>query len=82
VDTISRCTLSISPPTTVSTACASFLENYLSYSGCLSAHQNDTDFKSKTWRIYLERTAAMWRTKDEVIKLIDNNGNTVDAFTY
>lgn len=82
VHTLSACTLQITPPAGVSTACANFLTQYLSYNGCVSAHQNDTNFKGTTWRVYLGRTTALWRTRYEVVKLIDNNGKTVDAFSY
>jgi hypothetical protein len=82
VATINRCTLAISPPAGVTSACANFLENHLSYAGCVAGHQNDPGFKSTTWRVYLGRSTPMWRTKNEVVKLIDQNGNTVDAFAY
>jgi hypothetical protein len=82
VATLNRCTLSISPPPGLTTACDNFLENYLSYNGCVDAHQDDSGFKSDTWRVYLGRSNAMWRTKNEVVKLLDQNGDTVDAFSY
>ncbi|MGH7175161.1 MAG: hypothetical protein ACREGR_02270 [Minisyncoccia bacterium] len=82
VATLNRCTLSITPPLSVTSACGNFLQNYLSYNGCVNAHQNDTDFSGDTWRIYLGRSTPMWRTKNEVVKLVDQNGYTVDAFSY
>lgn len=82
VNTIPRCQASLSPPTTVSGACQSFLVTYLNYNGCVAAHQNDADFKGNTWRIYLGRTTPMWRTQYEVVKLLDAQGKTVDAFSY
>jgi hypothetical protein len=82
IKTLPACTLEITPPTNVSYACAQVLENYLSYNGCVTEHQNDTNFKGKTWRVYLGRTSAMWRTQYEVVKLVDSSGNTVDAFSY
>ncbi len=82
VTNLPSCTLSITPPVGVSTACANFLENYLSYNGCVTAHQNDSDFKGTTWRVYLGRSTPMWRSQYEVVKLLDTSGNTVDAFSY
>lgn len=82
VKTLPACTLEITPPPGIGGACGQFLENYLSYSGCVQAHQNDTDFNGTTWRIYLGRTTAMWRPEYEVVKLTDQNGATVDAFSY
>jgi hypothetical protein len=82
VQSLPSCTLEISTPVGLSTSCTNFLQNYLSYNGCVAAHQNDSDFKSHTWRVYLGRSSAMWRPQYEVVKLIDNQGKTVDAFAY
>lgn len=82
VDKLSRCQVALSPPTTVSGVCQSFAIKYLNYNGCVDAHKNDTDFNSTTWRIYLGRSSSMWRTKHEIVKLLDNTGKTVDAFSY
>ena len=82
VRTIPRCQVTLTPPSGVSNACQSFVMTYLNYNGCVNAHKNDTDFAGNTWRIYLGRTNSMWRTKHEVVKLLDINGKTVDAFSY
>ncbi len=82
VNTLSRCQVALSPPVTVSGSCQSFAVQYLNYNGCVDAHRNDADFKGDTWRIYLGRTTPMWRTQHEVVKLLDVNGKTVDAFSY
>jgi len=82
VDTLNRCMIEITPPNGLTTACDNFLENHLSYNGCVQAHQSDSDFKEDTWRVYLGRSNAMWRTKNEVVKLVDPDGDTVDAFSY
>ncbi len=80
--TISRCQVMLTPPLGVSNACQSFLTTYLNYNGCLQAHKNDADFEGKTWRIYLGRTSPLWKTRNEIVKLLDANGKTVDAFSY
>ncbi|MBU6490995.1 hypothetical protein KGQ25_02480 [Patescibacteria group bacterium] len=82
VDTLSRCQVALSPPVGASSACQSFLVKYLNYNGCVDAHGGDADFKGDTWRIYLGRTNSMWRTRHEVVKLLDAQGKTVDAFGY
>lgn len=82
IQKVPACTLQITPPAGMSTACAQVLQNYLSYGGCVQAHQNDTRFKGTTWRVYLGRSNAMWRKQYEVVKLIDSSGKTVDAFSY
>ena len=82
VDTLSRCQVALSPPADVSGTCQTFLTQYLNYNGCVTAHQHDADFNGDTWRIYLGMTTPLWRTKDDVIKLLDISGKTVDAFSY
>ena len=82
VNKISRCQVTLSPPVTLSGTCQSFLVKYLNYNGCVDAHQKDTDFAGNVWRVYLGRTNSMWRTKNEVVKLLDSTGKTVDAFSY
>lgn len=82
VNKIRRCQVTLTPPPTVSGSCQSFLVKYLNYNGCVEAHRNDTDFLGNTWRIYLGRSTPMWRSTHELVKLLDVNGKTVDAFSY
>ena len=82
VNNLNRCQLALTPPQGLSSSCENFLQGYLNYNGCVNAHQNDLDFRSTTWRIYLGSDTSLWRTKNEVIKLVDASGNTVDAFSY
>jgi hypothetical protein len=82
VNKLSRCQVALSPPVTVSGACQSFVVKYFNYNGCVDAHRADADFEGSTWRIYLGRTASMWRTQHEIVKLLDVKGKTVDAFSY
>lgn len=82
VNKLSRCQVALSPPVTVSGVCQSFLVKYLNYNGCIDAHRSDTDFLGSMWRIYLGRSNSMWRTKHELVKLLDASGKTVDAFSY
>ncbi len=82
VNKIQRCQVTLTPPDGVSNTCQNFVMTYLNYNGCVNAHKNDTNFEGNTWRIYLGRTNSMWRTKHEVVKLLDINGKTVDAFSY
>jgi hypothetical protein len=82
-DTLSRCQVALPPQNTkLSLTCKDFLETYLNYNGCVATHKNDSDFNGTTWRIYLGRTKHLWRAKHEVVKLFDDRGKTVDAFSY
>lgn len=82
VNKISRCQVALTPPQGVSNTCQNFVVKYLNYNGCVNAHRNDIDFTGDTWRIYLGRTNSMWRTQNEVVKLLDGSGKTVAAFSY
>lgn len=62
--------------------CQYFIENDLTYTGCVRNHRTDTDFLSSDWRIYLARSSSLWRDRREVLKLIDGQGLTVDVLTY
>lgn len=79
---LNRCTLVTTPPVNMTSACAYFLTTYLNYNGCVDAHQYDTNFANTTWHVYLGRNKSMWRTKYEVVKLLDASGKTVDRFSY
>ncbi|MEK7604389.1 MAG: hypothetical protein AAB442_01140 [Patescibacteria group bacterium] len=82
INTLPRCQVVLSPPTTISGACQSFAIKYLNYNGCVETHRSDVDFRGNTWRVYLGRTAPLWRSTHEVVKLLDSKGRTVDAFSY
>ena len=87
-NTLSRCEVLTSKVTKINRTCENFLENTLTYNGCVRNHKSDANFNGNTWRIYLGRvdkkgkTVPMWRTKHEVVKLLDDRGKTVGQFTY
>lgn len=82
VNSLGRCQAVLTPPSNVSGNCASFLTNYLNYNGCVNTHERDSDFDGHTWRVYLGRSTPMWRSTHEVVKLLDADGKTIDAFAY
>jgi hypothetical protein len=82
VKNLSRCQIAITPPAGASSACQTFLVKYMNYNGCVDAHKNDVDFWGNTWHVYLGRSSSMWRTRNELVKLLDKEGKTVDAFGY
>jgi len=82
IKSLNRCSLVTSPPVNLSTSCDAFLTKNLNYNGCVNIHENDEHFQNKVWRVYLRRDKSMWRTKYEIIKLLDNKGKLVDTFSY
>jgi hypothetical protein len=83
-DSLERCQEALpSASSDLSLTCQSFLESHLDYNGCLAYHQSDPDFNGTTWYIYLGRkTTPLWRTKYEVVELLDSEGKTVASFNY
>lgn len=82
VDTLSRCEVPLRRTSQLSDTCQNFLETHLNYNGCITAHKHDSDFNGTTWRIYLGREDPMWRTRHEIVRLLDDRGKTVDSFSY
>ena len=82
VNRLNRCQVVLTPPVNLSGACQSFLVNHFNYNSCATVHRQDSDFLGDTWHIYLGRTASMWRTRHEIVRLVDRDGKTVDAFSY
>lgn len=82
VRSLEQCTAVPNPPSDLSRACRELVDERLDYSGCVATHRNDADFSDSRWRAYLERSGTLWKTSREAIKLIDNNGKTVDLYTY
>ena len=44
--------------------------------------RDDDKFFKNEWRIFLGRNEEQWRTKREVIRLLDKDGRIVDVYTY
>jgi hypothetical protein len=88
VQNLPRCKIPLDNPGNLNDTCESFLVDKLNYNGCVTTHRSDADFAGTTWHIYLDRTdrkgktKPMWRTKHEVVKLLDERGKTVAQFTY
>ena len=81
IERMSRCRLNTKPlPVTFSSECVAFISEKVGYQGCLSLHRSDADFVGTQWRIYLGRNESLWLNKRETIRLIDENGKTVDTY--
>jgi hypothetical protein len=70
------------PRPNVTDACANFLLNRLSYNGCTYAHRAESGFYKSTWRLYLASGVNLWRDTHDVVRLLDDQGRTVDVLTY
>ena len=66
-----------SAPSDVNFSCREFVEQKLSYAGCVETHKSEAGFFSKEWRVYLEQNKEAWSNVRETIKLFDQNSNLI-----
>tara|TARA_R110000824_G_scaffold401771_1_gene615844 strand:- start:500695 stop:501693 length:999 start_codon:yes stop_codon:yes gene_type:complete len=78
----------------ISSYCLSLIDKRLTYNGCVATHRYDARFFTGTWRVFLNRGeitrthtnkseyGELWRSSREGVKLLDENGLTVDLYTY
>jgi hypothetical protein len=69
-------------PKEYGTECDQFIKHELTYNGCIDNHRYRPEFYTKEWRIFLNKQNELWRNKREIIKLLDNEGKTVDMMSY
>lgn len=69
-------------PAGLQTNCQNFAVERANYSRCVTDFSNDQNFLGADWRIYLARDDASWKTRREIIDLIDQKGNTISTFSY
>ncbi len=69
-------------PTTLDSACENFITTTLTYNGCVDAHRTDANFYQNTWYVYLNRSGTIWKSSNEVIRLVDENGKVVATAAY
>ena len=61
-------------------ACQQFLENNFTYRSCEQEHEDDADFLSNQWRIWMG-SSPLDKYHDNV-ELLDRNGLIVDSYSY
>ena len=82
VNRMKSCTVLTDIPKTVTKECKIFLENVVLRTGCIERHRNDEDFFTKEWRIFLEQGKELWKNKDNVLYLLDENNKLVTTIVY
>lgn len=84
IDRMSRCKVETSPPLPpkLTPECRNLLIEKANYNFCVNNHKGDTDFYLDEWRIYLNRSAELWKQKRETIILRDEEGKVVDWRDY
>ncbi|MEN9621640.1 MAG: hypothetical protein RLZZ67_74 [Candidatus Parcubacteria bacterium] len=83
VQTLPRCRIYQGKfPSDISSACKVFVSEKLNYNTCAIAHKTDADFYKDEWRLFLDQSTGIWKNSAEIIRLLDNKGNTIDALSY
>jgi hypothetical protein len=82
IEDIPKCSMQLNPPVRLSNECRGFVDEHIHYTGCVKNHRADTNFYQNEWRIYLNRDDELWKSKREIIRLLDRNGKVVDEITY
>jgi len=82
IDRISRCETPLTFPLGMQYECRSYLTTEVNYNACVNNYKNENNFYQPEWRIFLERTAELWKKEREIIKLLDAQGKTVDVYSY
>ncbi len=66
----------------LTSSCEDFIEEELTYNGCVANHKDDSTFATGDWRIYLNKRGELWRSKKEIIRLLDENERVVAVVEY
>ncbi|MFZ1988116.1 MAG: hypothetical protein WAV21_03770 [Minisyncoccia bacterium] len=82
IKTLKRCEIPLDEPERLTNSCYRFMRDYLSYNSCVATHATDQGFPGKTWRVYLRRDDTFFTATHDTIKLLDEEGKTVDLFSY
>ena len=82
VSSLSPCTTLKVAPQGSTIACRDFLQKILSEKGCVSRHRNDADFFTGEWRLFLKSDRELWKNRDNVLYLLDENDLLVATMVY
>jgi len=82
IERIGRCTIDRDPPLGLGDKCYNFLFQENNYNACVTDHKDEPGFYGDEWRIYLKREDVLWKSKREVIRLLDQTGKVIDTISY
>jgi hypothetical protein len=82
VSSIPFCTFPQDPPASLQAQCQVYVQTNFSYNGCVAQHENDSNFASNDWRVYLDASHELWNNSHDTIRLLDSQGETVAVTSY
>jgi hypothetical protein len=83
VQNIPQCTTGSSPiPKNLSAGCQDFINANINYNACIRSNQDNADFLSNTYRIFLGQASEIWQQPHDTITLRDKSGKIVDSISY
>ena len=82
VSSLLPCVTVRTPPSGITAKCRSFLQDVLTEKGCVSRHRNDPDFFTGEWRLFLKSDKEIWKNRDNVLYLLDENDFLVSTLVY
>jgi hypothetical protein len=82
IEAIPECSFPTDIPQTLSPGCRALIVNTFSHNGCVNNEKWRPSFHLGSWRVYLGSTVSLWNDSHDAIRLMDENGLTVDALVY
>ncbi|HEV3245499.1 MAG TPA: hypothetical protein VG102_04015 [Candidatus Paceibacterota bacterium] len=82
VSSIPFCTFPQHPSSDLSLQCQAYVQTTFSYNGCVAMHENDQNFASNDWRVYLDGSQELWSNAHDTIRLLDAQGEVVAVTSY
>ncbi|MCR4311527.1 MAG: hypothetical protein NUV54_03125 [Candidatus Taylorbacteria bacterium] len=82
ISSLSSCRIVTKFPANISPECQRYITTEINYTKCVDHHKNEAGFYDPEWRVYLNRDDILWKSKRELIHLIDSNNRVIDAVTY
>lgn len=82
INSLPACQIITQPPANISPECNRYVTKEINYTKCVENHKNDANFYEPEWRVYLNYSDTLWKSKREIIHLVDKGGKIIDVVTY
>ena len=81
VESVSTCRAG-QPEQFTDARCRAFMEEHMSYAGCVRDHRDRSDFYLSRWLVWMHREQEFFRNLTEHVTLREQNGKTVAEHDY